>query len=153
MSQPLFAPRGSDHDIEEGPAFAPKFDAEGLLGAIVADAATGEVLMLAWMNAEALARTIETGFATFWSRSRRAIWVKGETSGNRQKVVAMRTDCDQDAVLLEVEVEGRGASCHTGRVSCFYREIPVGAPPGPGLTLRTVAAPVFDPGKVYGGKG
>lgn len=103
--------------------FTPRFDANGLVTAITTDAKTGAVLMLAHMNAEALRLTLDTGIAHYWSRSRREIWKKGETSGNTQRVVAMLTDCDQDAVLLRVEVAGHGPSCHTGRNSCFYRAI------------------------------
>ena len=97
----------------------PKFNADGLIAAIAQDAGTGEVLMLAWMNAEALAATIETGRATYWSRSRQALWVKGETSGHVQQVVELRVDCDQDAVLLRVNQTG--GACHTCRARCFYR--------------------------------
>jgi len=97
----------------------PKFDATGLVAAIAQDAETGEVLMLAWMNAEALRLTLETGRATYWSRSRGEIWVKGETSGHTQEVTEIRVDCDQDAVLLKVRQTG--GACHTGRESCFYR--------------------------------
>ncbi len=97
----------------------PKFNADGLIAAIAQDAGTGDVLMLAWMNADALAATIETGRATYWSRSRQALWVKGETSGHVQQVVELRVDCDQDAVLLRVNQTG--GACHTGRASCFYR--------------------------------
>ena len=97
----------------------PKFDASGLVAAIAQDAETGEVLMLAWMNAEALSRTLTTGRATYWSRSRGEIWVKGGTSGHTQEVVEVRVDCDQDAVLLKVRQTG--GACHTGRESCFYR--------------------------------
>ena len=97
----------------------PKFNADGLIAAIAQDAGTGDVLMLAWMTADALAATIETGRATYWSRSRQALWVKGETSGHVQQVVELRVDCDQDAVLLKVNQTG--GACHTGRASCFYR--------------------------------
>ena len=97
----------------------PKFNADGLIAAIAQDTGTGEVLLLAWMNADALAATIETGQATYWSRSRQALWVKGETSGHVQQVVDIRVDCDQDAVLLKVNQTG--GACHTGRASCFYR--------------------------------
>ncbi|MCA8900221.1 MAG: phosphoribosyl-AMP cyclohydrolase [Hyphomonas sp.] len=99
----------------------PKFNADGLIAAIAQDAESGEVLMLAWMNAEALKATLETGKATYWSRSRGELWVKGETSGNVQEVVEVRIDCDQDAVL--VKVRQTGGACHTGRASCFYRRI------------------------------
>jgi len=115
-----FAERtGLDDPIEETPVFAPKFGADGLIPAAATDAATGELLMLAWMNAEALARTIETGEAWYWSRSRQAFWRKGESSGHTQKVVEIRTDCDQD--VIQLLVEQTGPACHTGRRSCFYR--------------------------------
>lgn len=106
---------------ETAPTLSPAFNADGLIAAVAQDARTGEVLMLAWMNAEALKRTIETGRATYWSRSRQSLWVKGETSGHTQRVIEARIDCDQDAVLLRVEQEG--AACHTGERSCFYRAI------------------------------
>lgn len=123
---PQFAPRGSSQEIEEGARFRPRFDAAGLIPAIVTDAASGEVLMFAWMNGEALARTIETRSAYFWSRSRQALWRKGEQSGNIFDVVEMRTDCDQDVVWLRVRVSGDGVACHTGRRTCFYRAIEIG---------------------------
>jgi phosphoribosyl-AMP cyclohydrolase len=112
-------------EIEEGRAFAPKFDAAGLIACVVTAADTGEVLMVAHMNAQALAQTLETGEAWFYSRSRQALWKKGEISGHVQRVVEMRVDCDQDVLLLKVEQAGPGA-CHTGRRSCFYRAVPVG---------------------------
>jgi phosphoribosyl-AMP cyclohydrolase len=140
----------SQTDIEEGTAFAPKFDADGLIPAVATSAETGEVLMLAYMNEEALARTIETGEAHYWSRSRGGLWRKGEVSGNYQRVVEMRTDCDQDAIWLKVELAGAEACCHTGRRSCFYRALPVGTAPGGGLSLRFVDAErQFDPDSVY----
>ncbi|MFN3912367.1 phosphoribosyl-AMP cyclohydrolase [Hyphomonas sp.] len=104
---------------DETLALRPKFDAAGLIAAIAQDVETGEVLMLAWMNAEALSRTLATGRATYWSRSRGEIWVKGDTSGHTQEVVEVRVDCDQDAVLLKIRQTG--GACHTGRESCFYR--------------------------------
>lgn len=117
-----FTPRSSVADnIEETDAFAPKFGADGLIPVAATDAEDGRLLMLAYMNAEALARTIETGEAWYWSRSRRALWRKGETSGHVQRVRAIRTDCDQDAV--ELVVEQTGPACHTKRRSCFYRRI------------------------------
>lgn len=122
---PVFASRGSKADIEAGLEFQPKFDADGLIPAIVTDAGTGEALMFAFMNAEAVALTIETGVAHFWSRSRAALWKKGAESGNMFNVVEMRTDCDQDVLWLRVSVEGDGHACHTGRRSCFYRLVPV----------------------------
>ncbi|PYE88149.1 phosphoribosyl-AMP cyclohydrolase [Phyllobacterium leguminum] len=108
---------------EEGAVFAPRFDAAGLITAIVTDADDGMLLMVAHMNAEALRLTLETGIAHYWSRSREVLWKKGETSGNLQTVVEMRTDCDQDALWLEVRVAGDGPTCHTGRRSCFYRVV------------------------------
>jgi phosphoribosyl-AMP cyclohydrolase len=122
-------------DIEEGTAFAPRFDAGGMISAIVTDENSGEVLMLAHMNAEALQRTVTTREAWFWSRSRQALWKKGETSGNTLRVSAIKVDCDQDAILLQVKVEGDGKTCHTGRRSCFYRSIPLGGGGKPSLTF------------------
>ena len=119
---------GSKAELENGLGFTPRFDANGLMAAIVTDDASGEVLMLAFMNGDALARTIETGEAHFWSRSHRALWRKGETSGNVLRVVEMRTDCDQDCLLLRVEIGGDAAACHTGRRSCFYRRIETNGP-------------------------
>ncbi|MCO6186311.1 phosphoribosyl-AMP cyclohydrolase [Rhizobium sp. L1K21] len=107
--------------LEEGAAFTPKFDVNGLVTAVVTDERDGELLMVAFMNAEALSLTLETGIAHYYSRSRRAIWKKGETSGNLQTVKELRTDCDQDAIWLKVSVAGHDATCHTGRRSCFYR--------------------------------
>ena len=114
-----FPPPLSGSAQDETPELRPRFDDNGLIAAIAQDAVTGEVLMLAWMNAEALEKTIETGRATYWSRSRAGLWVKGETSGHTQEVVEVRVDCDQDAVLLKVRQTG--GACHTGRESCFYR--------------------------------
>jgi phosphoribosyl-AMP cyclohydrolase len=119
-----FATRGTVADIEAGLQFQPKFDADGLIPAIVTNAAGG-VLMFAWMNADALALTIETGFAHFWTRSRQKIWKKGEESGNLLVVHELRTDCDQDALWLTVETQGDGVACHTGAKSCFYRAVPL----------------------------
>jgi phosphoribosyl-AMP cyclohydrolase len=144
------SPKAKAADIEEGTAFAPKFDADGLLAVVVTSAETGEVLMLAHMNSEALARTIETGEAQFWSRSRKRLWRKGEESGNTMRVIEMRTDCDQDALWLKVEMAGAGACCHTGRKSCFYRAVPIGKG-GTSVSLTFVdAGKLFDPEKVYG---
>lgn len=116
-----FEPPLSGSEQDETTELRPKFDANGLIAAIAQDAETGEVLMLAWMNEAALKATIETGRGTYWSRSRQALWVKGETSGHTQEVVEIRVDCDQDAVLLKVRQSG--GACHTGRTSCFYRRI------------------------------
>lgn len=134
----LFASRDSIDEIENGTLFAPKFDEHGLIPAIAIDARTGEVLMFAWMNAEALEKTIRSGEAWYWSRSRGGLWRKGETSGQTQKVVELRVDCDQDALLLKVEVGGDGGACHVGYRSCFFRSVPVGTPDRP-LTLRIEA--------------
>ena len=109
--------------LEEGIAFAPRFGADGLIACMTLEDATGEVLMLAHMNAEALRLTMATGVAHYWSRSRETLWRKGDTSGQTQLVVEMRTDCDQDAILLRVNVQGDGKACHTGRKSCFYHRI------------------------------
>ena len=133
---PLFAAHGSGREVETGLRFQPKFDAQGLLPAIVTDAASGEVLMFAWMNAQALALTLETRFAHFWSRSRQRLWRKGEESGNLMGVSELRTDCDQDVVWLRVTVAGDGQACHTGERSCFYRALPLGAALGADVPLR-----------------
>ena len=133
--QTPFAARGSARTIEAGTVFQPKFDAEGLIPAIVSDAASGAVLMFAWMNAQALGLTIETRRAHFWSRSRARMWIKGEESGNLLDVAEMRVDCDQDAILLRVQVRGQGAACHTGARSCFYRSVPLGTAPSPDMAL------------------
>ena len=114
-----FAPPLSGSEQDETIELRPKFDTDGLIAAITQDADTGEVLMLAWMNAEALQFTIDTGRAVYWSRSRKALWRKGDTSGHEQHVQEIRIDCDQDAILLKVRQTG--AACHTGRRSCFYR--------------------------------
>jgi phosphoribosyl-AMP cyclohydrolase len=143
------AARNSKNELEQGESLTPKFGADGLLTAVVTDAASGEVLMLAHMNAEALARTIETGEAWYWSRSRQELWHKGATSGTVQDVAEMRIDCDQDAVWLKVRVRGHGATCHTGMRSCFYRRIVTEG--GKAKLVRDAEGPLFDPEKVYGG--
>lgn len=109
--------------LEQGEALTPRFDANGLIAAIATHADTGEVLMLAWMNDEALSKTLETGEAHYWSRSRGELWHKGATSGQVQVVEEIRIDCDQDAVWLKVRPQGDGGACHTGAVSCFYRVV------------------------------
>jgi phosphoribosyl-AMP cyclohydrolase len=133
-------------DIEEGLALQPKFDAAGLVTCVATDAASGDVLMVAHMNEEALRRTIASGEAWYFSRSRNALWRKGETSGQTQRVLEMRLDCDQDAVWIRVEQAG--AACHTGRRSCFYRKVE----PGEGGARLTFvdAERLFDPKTVYG---
>ncbi|MEM1084184.1 MAG: phosphoribosyl-AMP cyclohydrolase [Verrucomicrobiota bacterium] len=140
-----FTPRGDKQQVEEGLAFAPKFDADGLMPAMAIDATTREPLMLAYMNAESLQLTLEKGEAVYWSRSRQEIWHKGATSGHVQKVREIRTDCDQDAIVLYVEQIGAGA-CHTGRSGCFYRRID-----GPKGEMSMVEdGRAFDPEDVYG---
>jgi phosphoribosyl-AMP cyclohydrolase len=116
-------PRGSRADVEEGTLLMPKFDASGLLTAVAVDAHDGAILMVAHMNDEALRRTIETGTAWYWSRSRGELWHKGDTSGQIQTVREIRVDCDQDCLLLVVDVGGDGGCCHTGRRACFYRRV------------------------------
>ncbi len=134
-----------NHDLEEGLAFQPKFDVSGLVTCVATDAATGDVLMVAHMNDEALRKTVESGEAWYYSRSRKALWRKGETSGHTQRVIEMRMDCDQDAVWIRVEQSG--AACHTGRRSCFYRKVEAGEG---GAKLSFVDAnKVFDPKAVY----
>jgi phosphoribosyl-AMP cyclohydrolase len=123
VNKPFAAPSPDKHAQEEGGEFAPRFDANGLITAVVTDAGDGALLMVAHMNEQALALTIETGIAHFWSRSRGTLWKKGETSGNMLHVRELRTDCDQDALWLTVEVAGDGVTCHTGRRSCFYRAV------------------------------
>ncbi len=126
-SSSAFPARGSTADIEQGLTFQPKFDADGLIGAIVTDMTTGAVLMFAWMNSEALRLSLDTGIAHFWSRSRKRLWRKGEESGNTLAIREARVDCDQDVVWLRVSVGGAGATCHTGTKSCFYRSIVAGS--------------------------
>lgn len=130
-------------DLDETDRFQPRFDSSGLITAIVSDARDNAVLMVAHMNAEALRLTQETGIAHFWSRSRRALWKKGETSGETLEVTEILTDCDQDVLLLRAVPRGKGAACHTGRRSCFYRRVEKG-----GLVLVDQAR-LFDPKDVY----
>jgi phosphoribosyl-AMP cyclohydrolase len=136
---------GDKAELEEGLAFAPRFDAAGLVTCVATDARSGDVLMVAHMNDEALRRTIETGDAWYYSRSRKKLWRKGETSGHVQRVVEMRTDCDQDAVWIRVEQSG--AACHTGRHSCFYRAVK--NENGGAKLVFADADKAFDPDKVY----
>jgi len=136
-------------EVEEGLAFQPRFDSEGLITCVVTDAGSGELLMVAHMNAEALRKTVESGEGWYFSRSRKKLWRKGESSGHTQRVVELRVDCDQDSLWLKVEQRGPGA-CHTGRRSCFYRAVPLGKS-GAALQFREQGK-AFDPGKVYGKK-
>lgn len=137
MSTSPFPAPGDKTDLESDDRLTPKFGPDGLIACVATDAKSGEVLMVAHMNAEALAKSIETGIAHYWSRSRGELWRKGDTSGQVQTIVEMRVDCDQDAVWIKVEVGGDGMSCHTGRRSCFYRAVPRGD--AQSVTLR------FDP--------
>jgi phosphoribosyl-AMP cyclohydrolase len=149
-SKIIFGERGEKKLVEEGTVLAPKFDQNGLIPVVVTDFKTGEVLMMAFMNAESLRLTIELGEGVYWSRSRQEIWHKGKTSGNVQIVRELRTDCDQDALWLRVSVIGDGATCHTGFRSCFYRSIPTGEQAKAGVTLEFKEKDkLFDPAKVY----
>jgi phosphoribosyl-AMP cyclohydrolase len=143
-----FAPRGGKAEIEEGTGFSPKFDKDGLIPAMAIDAVTKEPLMLAYMNEESLKLTLEIGEAVYYSRSRKELWHKGKTSGHIQKVVEIRTDCDQDALVVYVEQIGAGA-CHTGRGSCFYRNVVTKN--GAELTFNSTDR-AFDPEAIYGKK-
>lgn len=133
--------------LEEGLTFVPKFGADGLITAVVTDAHSREVLMVAHMNADALRKTIESGEAWYYSRSRQSLWKKGERSGHTQRVIELRVDCDQDALWLKVEQQGEGA-CHTGRKSCFYRAVLLRKGGATMLEFRD-ADKAFDPGRVY----
>ncbi|MBD9646798.1 phosphoribosyl-AMP cyclohydrolase [Ensifer sp. PDNC004] len=147
MTLTFDAPSSNKAELETGPAFTPRFDEKGLITAVVTDARDGELLMVAHMNAEALALTIETGVAHYYSRSRKSLWKKGESSGNLQTVKEIRTDCDQDAIWLKVSVAGHDATCHTGRRSCFYRT--VGIEDGKAAVKITDDHRHFDPAEIY----
>lgn len=148
MSGSPFSSRESVEQVEEGHDLAPKFDEHGLIPVVTTDATSGELLMHAYMNAEALSRTIELGEAVYWSRSRQCLWHKGATSGLVQKVAEIRIDDDQDCVWLRVDVQG-GASCHVGYRSCFYRSVPFKDAAGRPLEFAETEK-VFDPQQVYG---
>ena len=150
MATPAFPARTTTAEVELGSLLQPKFGPDGMIPCITVDDATGEVLMFAFMNAESLAHTISTGKATYWSRSRGKLWVKGEESGNTLKVVDLYVDCDQDVLLLRVKNAGLGA-CHNGYASCFYRKLAPGADPADPGSLRLVFAAErkFDPATVY----
>lgn len=151
----LYAERSSVEQVEEGDTLAPKFDEDGLIPVVTTDYESGEVLMHAYMNREALAKTIELGEAVYWSRSRQVLWHKGATSGLVQKVRELLIDDDQDTIWMRVEVVG-GASCHVGYRSCFYRRIPVADEAkqqnlnNPMKLVYTDNEKVFDPKEVYG---
>ncbi|MDE0779486.1 MAG: phosphoribosyl-AMP cyclohydrolase [Alphaproteobacteria bacterium] len=146
----MFADRVSIEQVEEGHELSPKFDVDGLMPVVTTDAESGELLMHGYMNAEALTKTIETGEAYYWSRSRAELWHKGATSGLVQKVQEIRIDDDQDAVWLRVDVQG-GASCHVGYRSCFYRSVPLRADANAPVALNyEESEKVFNPVEVYG---
>lgn len=151
----IFARRESVEQVEEGDQLAPKFDQQGVIPCVTMHAQSREILMFAFMNPEALALTIETGLAHYWSRSRQKLWKKGESSGMFQRVKRMLIDDDQDCVVIEVELTqpkhgGQEASCHVGYRSCFYREVPIGKAAGP-VSLRFIEhSKAFDPKAVYG---
>lgn len=146
-----FAERLTIEQVEEAHDLAPKFDASGLITCVTTDDKTGDVLMLGYMNREALIKSIETGEAHYWSRSRQVLWHKGATSGLVQKIVDLRIDDDQDAIWMKVDVSGSGASCHVGYMSCFYRSIPTGNTPTEDLRLiYKEDEKTFDPKNVYG---
>ena len=150
-SKRLFAARTSVEQVEEGLVPAPRFDDDGLLPCVTTDNTTGDVLMLGYMNEEALTQTIVTGEAHYWSRSRQCLWHKGATSGLTQTVVDLRIDDDQDAIWLRVEVAGSGASCHVGYRSCFYRSVPLGHTEKTRPELRfEESEKLFEPTEVYG---
>lgn len=144
-----FGPREDKKSLEENPVFAPKFDADGLIPAVAMDAETKEPLMLAYMNAESLQQTLALGEAVYFSRSRQEIWHKGATSGHVQQVKEIRTDCDQDAIILYVTQLGAGA-CHTGRSTCFYRVVDLEKGSNPTALSFSEADLTFDPNSVYG---
>lgn len=150
MSAHVFPVRTTTAEIELGTTLQPKFGPDGLIPCITTDHVTNEVLMFAFMNAEALAHTIKSGKATYWSRSRNKLWIKGEESGNAQLVKELLVDCDQDVLLLKVENVG-GAACHNGYKSCFYRRLTAGADAAQpnSLKLETSSHRVFDPATVY----
>ncbi|WP_370673722.1 phosphoribosyl-AMP cyclohydrolase [Pleomorphomonas sp. PLEO] len=148
----LFPPAGNKAALEAGDVLTPRFGPDGTIACVTVDADSGQVLMVAYMSAESLALTIQTGEGWYWSRSRNELWHKGATSGNVQKVVELLTDCDQDALVLRVRVDGTGATCHTGQLSCFYRHAPIGqkAAEGPVRLEHIGGDRLFDPVKVYG---
>lgn len=142
-------PRMLDHhDLEEGTTFAPRFDAHGLITVVTVEDGSKDILMVAHMNAEAMGLTLETGIAHYWSRSRQSLWKKGETSGELQEVIELRIDCDQDCLVMTVRQTGRGAACHTGRKSCFYRRVV--AVDGKVRLNDTGLPKLFDAKDVYG---
>ena len=151
MTEPLFPTPGGKTDLETGAVLTPRFGPDGTMACVTVDADNGQVLMVGHMNAESLMLTIKTGEGWYWSRSRNELWHKGATSGNVQRVVELLTDCDQDALVMRVRVDGAGATCHTGQVSCFYRRIALGqdAAAGPVQLTHVGGEARFDPAVVY----
>ncbi|MGY9041136.1 MAG: phosphoribosyl-AMP cyclohydrolase [Alphaproteobacteria bacterium] len=149
--QKKFQPRVSVEEVEEGSSLSPKFNQDGLIPCVTSDSKTNEVLMVGYMNAEALTKTIENAEAYYYSRSRQKVWHKGSTSGLVQTVKEIRIDDDQDSIWLSVEVGGTGASCHVGYKSCFYRSIPLKNKVSQNLELKwEEKEKLFDPVEVYG---
>jgi len=144
----FFGKRSSVEEVEEGTTFSPKFDKDGLIPVVTTEADTGTLLMVGFMNEEALGLTIETKEAHYWSRSRKILWKKGQTSGLIQRVEELKVDDDQDALWLRVKVGGSGASCHVGYHSCFYRSLPLGNVAND--LVYTENEKTFDPNEVYG---
>ena len=150
MSDDFFSNRVSVQQVEESNELAPKFDNEGLIPVITMDSKTGGILMLGYQNAEALSLSIKTGFAHYWSRSRKCLWKKGDTSGLYQRIDEILIDDDQDAVLMKVSVDGTGASCHVGYKSCFYRKINHDKKKNTTSLKFVEKNKTFDPNEVYG---
>ncbi len=151
MCKSRISERGDKETVETGDLLMPKYDVDGLIVTVVTNVASGEVLMVGYMNEEALRKTIDTGEAWYWSRSRQSFWKKGETSGQVQTVHEILTDCDQDALVLKVSVGGNGATCHVGYRSCFFRKIQT-SPDGSVRLQNIEAERVYDPAEVYGKK-
>jgi len=150
MSDDFFSNRVSVQQVEESNELAPKFDNEGLIPVITMDSKTSDILMLGYQNAEALSLSIKTGFAHYWSRSRKCLWKKGDTSGLYQRIDEILIDDDQDAVLMKVSVDGTGASCHVGYKSCFYRKIKLDKNKNTTSLKFVEKSKTFDPNEVYG---
>ena len=152
MADSIFSTRDSIEQVEEGIELVPRFDSNGLIPVVTTDHDTGELLMHGFMNEPALIKTIETGEAYYWSRSRQQVWHKGSTSGLIQKILEMRVDDDQDALWIRVKVLGSGASCHVGYRSCFYRSVPLGIPVEDASKILEFKEDdkIFDPDIVYG---
>ncbi len=150
MTKPNFTKPGDKKAVETAREFTPRFDANGLITAVVTDFDSSVLLMVAHMNAQALAKTIESGEAWYWSRSRQELWYKGATSGTIQTINEIRTDCDQDALWLKVTVQGAGATCHTGMPGCFYRKVEMND--GKIRLVRDNVSPLFDPKEIYSNK-